>query len=217
MLETTYIRLHRAAEFLQIEGDSILVAAAERRIMVYALIAESLSVDVYDEKGERWGTESDHQPFVIFVPLDFVYVARLLRDGTTGEITHVGSIEDDLYPYYMRPNREFRLASVSTDQVFLRRQAVVKLKEMSQLPPAGTVKGGEGNEDRAHVSDPLIWMQQAARHFWINANKDDPSTHPGNDQVAAWLQKKGLSATKAEHAASLIRPSWAHNGRKPER
>lgn len=67
----------------------------------------------------------------------------------------------------------------------------------------------------AHVSDHLAYMNQAARLFWANAEKGDPSTHPNNADVAAWLVERGLSATLADKGASIIRPEWAHNGRKP--
>ena len=69
---------------------------------------------------------------------------------------------------------------------------------------------------RAHVSDKLAKMNQAAARFWGNADRADRGTHPDNATVAAWLVKQGLSPTLADKAATIIRPEWVPTGRKPE-
>lgn len=69
---------------------------------------------------------------------------------------------------------------------------------------------------RAHVSDKLAKLNQAAAKFWGNADRDDRGTHEDNATVAAWLVKQGFSPTLAEKAATIIRPEWAPPGRKPE-
>ena len=66
-----------------------------------------------------------------------------------------------------------------------------------------------------HISDKLTALNQAAQKFWANADRNDPGTHPKNPAVAAWLVKKGLSETLADKAATIVRPEWAHTGRKP--
>lgn len=70
---------------------------------------------------------------------------------------------------------------------------------------------------RDHVSDKLAALNQAAFHFWSNARRDDASTHPKNDAVTAWLQRKGFSEILAEKGATIIRPEWALPGRKPQK
>lgn len=70
--------------------------------------------------------------------------------------------------------------------------------------------------DRAHVSDKLAKMNQAAAKFWGNADRDDRGTHPDNATVTAWLAQQGFSATLADKAATIIRPEWVPTGRKPE-
>lgn len=69
---------------------------------------------------------------------------------------------------------------------------------------------------RAHVSDKLARMNQAATRFWGNADRSDRGTHPDNPTVAAWLVQNGFSPTLADKAATIIRPEWAPAGRKPE-
>lgn len=71
-------------------------------------------------------------------------------------------------------------------------------------------------KDRGHVSDALAVLNQAAHHWWANADKRDSSTHPKNADVAAWLTNRGMSKSLANHAAAIIRPAWAHAGRKPD-
>lgn len=69
---------------------------------------------------------------------------------------------------------------------------------------------------REHVSDKLSYLNQAARKFWEKACREDPTTHPNNATVSAWLVDKGLSPSLADAGASIIRPQWAHKGRRPE-
>ena len=87
------------------------------------------------------------------------------------------------------------------------------------LPLGEKMDGAEKPEssDRAHVSDKLAYLNQAAANFWRNADRDDPTTHINNATVAAWLIKHGFSETLANKAATIIRPEWAATGRKPEK
>ncbi|MDP2830380.1 MAG: hypothetical protein Q8O37_17475 [Sulfuricellaceae bacterium] len=69
---------------------------------------------------------------------------------------------------------------------------------------------------RAHVSDKLAKMNQAAAKFWGFADRDDRRTRPENATVTAWLVQQGFSQTLADKAATIIRPEWAPTGRRPE-
>lgn len=69
---------------------------------------------------------------------------------------------------------------------------------------------------RAHVSDKLAKLNQAAAKFWANADHDDRGTHPDNSTVTAWLIEQGFSQSLADKAATIIRPEWVPTGRKPE-
>ena len=74
------------------------------------------------------------------------------------------------------------------------------------------------DNDRAHVSNSLAILNQAARQWWANANRDDPQTHPKNAHVVSWLMDHGYqSKTLAEKAATIIRPEWATTGRPQEK
>lgn len=70
--------------------------------------------------------------------------------------------------------------------------------------------------DRSYVSDKLAILNQAAKHFWGNASRDERDTHPTNNTISAWLVEHGFSQTLADKGATIVRPDWAPAGRKPE-
>lgn len=67
-----------------------------------------------------------------------------------------------------------------------------------------------------YVSDNLTLLNLAARQFWSNADPEDAGTHPREADVVEWLTKRNLSQRLAKAAASIIRPSWAAKGRRPD-
>jgi hypothetical protein len=73
------------------------------------------------------------------------------------------------------------------------------------------------SRDDFFISENLRVLINAEKEWWSTADRDDPSTHPENKDVARWLQTSGISKTLAGYAASFIRPAWAHKGRKPEK
>jgi hypothetical protein len=73
------------------------------------------------------------------------------------------------------------------------------------------------NNDRAHVSNNLAILNQAATKFWANADPSDNTTHPINSIVTTWLIQRGYSATLADKGATIIRPEWATTGRKADK
>lgn len=70
--------------------------------------------------------------------------------------------------------------------------------------------------DNPHKSFLLTKLNLASYIYWANVDKNDPGTHPKNEQVAAWLEDHGFTKTLAEKAATIIRPEWVPKGRKPE-
>lgn len=80
-----------------------------------------------------------------------------------------------------------------------------------EKPPVSTSSTG-----RAHVSEKLATLNQAAHKWWANANPNDRSTHPSKKDVMAWLMEHDFSQKLADSAATIIRPDWAPVGRKSE-
>ncbi len=66
----------------------------------------------------------------------------------------------------------------------------------------------------ANRSDDLRTLIMASEKFWANADRDDDSTWPYNDQVADWLKAKGFSKRLADMGATIIRPTWVPPGRR---
>ncbi|WAR43732.1 hypothetical protein [Methylomonas rapida] len=54
----------------------------------------------------------------------------------------------------------------------------------------------------------------ASEKFWANADRDDITTCPYNDEVEEWLKKQGFSQRQAKAGATIIRPEWAPPGRR---
>lgn len=80
------------------------------------------------------------------------------------------------------------------------------------------VQQNENSTDRAHVSDKLAILNQTARKFWANVDRNDKTTYTKNQDVIDWLMKHGYSKSLADSAASIIRPEWAiYSGRPPEK
>jgi hypothetical protein len=72
-------------------------------------------------------------------------------------------------------------------------------------------------KERAHLSNDLAILNQAATKFWANADPSDDTTHPINSIVSTWLIQRGFSATLADKGATIIRPEWATTGRKTDK
>ena len=90
-------------------------------------------------------------------------------------------------------------------------------EKMGLIPPLGQDHDEASSPpDRAHVSDKLAALNQAAFRFWAGKDRDAHASHPNNDEVAAWLKAKGFSSALARSSATIIRPSWAAKGRRPD-
>ena len=101
------------------------------------------------------------------------------------------------------------MQTLPDDSVLVVRTATLGAFEQS-------INGVPTPTDRAHVSDKLAYLNQAATKFWAKVDRDERSTHTDNATIVAWLIERGYSATLAEKAATIIRPEWAPTGRKPE-
>jgi hypothetical protein len=56
-----------------------------------------------------------------------------------------------------------------------------------------------------HETDLLRKLAAAASKFWMRYDPADATTAPTNDQVASWLEKKGLSKNIAAAMATILR------------
>jgi len=156
--------------------------------------------------------------------------------------TKFGPIEEfDDTPWYRLVTSRYDLSTASANAEWIESNAVFMMKivdscetfwqtgllEMKNPESAGSAPAIEAipgdakasttiPASRAHVSDKLAKMNQAAAKWWANANRYDRGTHPDNATVTAWLVEQGFSQTLAASAATIIRPEWVPTGRKPE-
>jgi hypothetical protein len=73
------------------------------------------------------------------------------------------------------------------------------------------------NSDADYISDKLKALYLAAQKYWQNADPDDTTTHPLNQDVEKWLIENHQYAKKAAATgATLIRPKWAAKGVRPK-
>lgn len=210
MIETTHIPLDRAAELLEVDADELLVAAFERKLTLYALCDVLIDAERGQFIGDDWEwekVEAGYRSFP-FVPLPYSLAAGLRSTPCVELLTTVLS-EQDSDGYFWASMKGAVKINVERTKVFVRREAVLASpKEHSDLvhsPPA-----------ISHMSPDLLVLNQAAVQWWSTADEEDPSTHPTNNSVSDWLVERGFSKSLAEKGATIIRPAWAHLGRKPE-
>ena len=232
MIETTYVRLAQAAAMLDTDADTLLIAAAEGRIRAFWL----LNALVEAECGRYEETDGGpDEPPDMWVPCDenpFYYVmCALLERDEAAELLKRPEIvaravwlsKPDAERNQWRPfggwgndkNISESERRVTQDYVFFECADIEAIKAAHATPAPDTIKNAP-MPDRSHISDWLALLNQAARRWWANAVRHDPATHPSNAAVAAWLIEKGMTKSLAERAASIIRPEWAHTGRKPD-
>jgi hypothetical protein len=73
------------------------------------------------------------------------------------------------------------------------------------------------NSNADYISDKLNALYLAAQKYWQNADPNDSTTHPINQDVEKWLTENHEYGKKAAAVgASIIRPSWAAMGVRPK-
>lgn len=234
MIETTYVRLAQAAAMLDTDADTLLIAAAEGRIQLYFLMNrfvfaqkgyfEDLNDPSIDKSSWSWvpvEEKIEHFKFVTLPPEDAadLLIKNAVEWGSNSTFLSIEAADgtswacDPGEPLLTQGCQEWRV--ISKNAVFLSRADVEAIKAAHATPAPDTIKNAP-IPDRSHISDWLALLNQAARRWWANAVRHDPATHPSNAAVAAWLIEKGMTKSLAERAASIIRPEWAHTGRKPD-
>lgn len=157
MIETTYIRLAKAAEMLDADADTLLIAAAERRIQLYWLLNAVLSAEkgLYEKRGTRengdeelfWFPHQNGIEHFLFVPLLYKDAAELLKNQTTKWWGRRLSLIDEDHTFWALMNEEKCAQElgpdwdhISRDIVYLTAADVKMLKSESATPAPDTIK-----------------------------------------------------------------------------
>jgi len=147
MIETEHVSVARAAELLGTDTDTLLIAAVEGRIRLWALVNAMRSVEYsrYEGEGEDcFLVTVGHKPFehVVFWPVSSLMAGNLLRDGT-GDFagTFLDDKEDGVYcrddcdTYGERDP-----VIVSRANLFMKRADVESMLKVNKFPEAGTIR-----------------------------------------------------------------------------
>ena len=208
-----YYPLPLAASIIGCTADDLIHLAANR----YAKLGVLFCVDGFLFDRYLWhdntGIFDDNHlvqmhEFSGFVHIDACYFMDMERNGGDLEFNIVRLLDGSsirMIPSEDYCGSEYR----SVDKIFIHFDDLLPFFPKPEDPP----KSDSGTLDRAHVSNSLAILNQAAAKFWANADKDDRSTHPKKSDVVAWLIEHGFSQIKAESGATIIRPEWAPTGR----
>lgn len=235
MIESTYIRLGKAAEMLDADAETLLIAATESRIRLHWLLNQVVMAEYgfhddikdpqADEPPSHWVIEDLSIKHFMYIPLGISEAAELLKvETTTARVSNL-SEQEGLNGSYWIPQAGWAVEGgglsesdlqVTRDTVFAKRADIERILKQGETPAAGTIAERPLSPERVHVSDRLAKINQAATKFWSNADREYRGSHPDNAKVAAWLMQQGFSQTLANSAATIIRPEWVPTGRKPE-
>lgn len=142
MIETSYVRLERAAEMLGTDTDTLLIAAAEGRIRLYGLLNRFLAATKYEgdeiEDGtwHSWPVAETHEHFG-FVPLEKHACAEVLCRGETGAIRVLSEPDEQGRAWIADSagDTDGRSLSMERHRVFARREHIDAIHN-NQTPPA---------------------------------------------------------------------------------
>jgi hypothetical protein len=87
-----------------------------------------------------------------------------------------------------------------------------RVRELSDLLDDANARIGELSVGASkltfeHSTSELEILAEAAREWWSTYEAGSHTTAPKNDDVIAWLEKKGVAKRKAEIMASILRPT----------
>ena len=126
----------------------------------------------------------------------------------TDKSKHIGklSLEDGLFVTTTPKRLKKWLASKERRARFFDDDTLTSFEASKEVKPTS----------HSNVSEQLSYLNQASSKYWENADPSNRGTHPLNSTVAAFLVKRGFSATLADSGATIIRPEWAPTGRKAD-
>lgn len=199
---------------LKSDADTLLLSAAERRISLYGLLNLWADATRLDKETNLIILDRKYRYFGL-VELCHDQSAEILCSNETGDIRLIFDPDDESGVWLIDtdPQQE---TTMGRNRIFAKRSTIEAICTNGKSPDPRTVQTHPVMPDRSHVSDKLASVNQAAWIFWANAKRGDAATQPLNHTVIEWLQSHGLSQSQAEKATAIIKPDWAHTGRRPD-
>ena len=148
MIETTYVRLDKAAEMLGTDRDTLLLAAIEGRIKLYGLFGHSVEAlggsICTDEEFDLVEMARPTRCYVKYVMLERDEPIQLLKNGRVRPSsfesqTYFAEADQGVIWDIYSPDDE--VPEVSIDDVLIKRVDVENIKANSRLPEPHTVPG----------------------------------------------------------------------------
>ena len=204
MIETTYVRLERAAATLETDTDTLLIAAIEGRIRLYGLLGQFVEAEKMAwEKGE------DGQPFrypfdqqekwVTFFPMGRMEALDLLKTGSF----IVGSIsdpdEDGLYWEVSGFTEETQ--EIVCKNVFMKSSKIFEISSQKKSPDPDTepdLRNHNGAETKKRDS-LLVIIAALAHKAGINLNE-----RGAIKRIEGCVQMLGAKSSNMTISLSLI-------------
>ena len=95
MINTTYIHITRAAELLETDEHTLLIAATEGRMRLYGLLNQFRMAIKEKQNGLQWETVEEQHKYIDFFPLEREACAQMLCTGHTGKIRVVSEPDEN--------------------------------------------------------------------------------------------------------------------------
>ncbi|NMF99910.1 hypothetical protein GPA27_21280 [Aromatoleum toluolicum] len=208
MIETTYVRIERAAAVLETDEDTLLIAATEGRIRLYALVnrdcyAELTKVhsgDYLEVANQPWEMTVHEERFRMFqfVPIFPISAGHLLKFGRADLTGHPLSDEDEHGMIWVTwnggPFEHEQPIVVLRSDLFLLREAAEALRR-EKMPAAGTVRTPDAQLPRGAETrkrDTLLCILAAM----ADQAGIDPSERGAAARVAEWTEHIGAPVSE---------------------
>lgn len=227
MIETTYVRLTKAAEMMGADADTLLIAAAEGRIRLFWLLNALVEAERgrFEETGEpsdqprlSWVMDGYEIKRFTFVPLQSHDAAELLkRPDTLVKSVWLSEPDDEGYywqPYDGGPDSDANLLEsemhVTRDCVFLKRADVEAIKAAQISPAPGTVKDAPSRQTQVPRDNSLIGTIAALLDCWPGG----PQQRPSDRELEKAAERVGAPVSNSTIGYVLRRTKAAAPGLK---
>lgn len=183
MIETTYVRLEKAAEMLGTDRDTLLLAAMEGRFHLYGFFGRFVEAFKFTgfclEAESPYEIKDDVEAF-IFVPVGKYGAIDLFRDGffqasilSDPDVNgHYWEVDDASWAEGQRPRPDL---SIAINNIFMKREEIERILCEGKTPDAESVpeqKRHTGGDTKKNVTK-LIIIAALAKQADIDVNGRD--------------------------------------------
>lgn len=191
---------------LNTDADTLLIAAAERRIRLYGLLNQSRTAErlifIRGENGEVCRVDSVEffQGQIDFIPIDSDSAAEVLRIGNTGffDAFHADDESGDLWEVDQNVDGggdsledSDKKLRIERTNIFARRKSIEAIRDAHKTPEAGAIQ-------EPHAPSRINSAETRSRNtllIIINAMADqlgiDPSERGSAARIAEWTEHVG--------------------------